>query len=153
MCDIISSLIGLVGVGIGAFITLIISKRDRINQLRLAALEKRLETHQEAYTLWANLFQKINDEKSEELNEQIRICDDWWHKKCLYLDPKSREAFKEALSLANYYKFMYQNDSKKKEEIFKKIYIVRELLVKGVGLPSLGEREGTEIKNELKKTK
>jgi hypothetical protein len=60
------ALIGLLGTIVGSVITIvsqiILAKKDRINQFRLAALEKRLKVHQEAYKLWRDMFFGLYDE-------------------------------------------------------------------------------------------
>lgn len=54
------ALIGIFGTIIGSIITVIsnkkIAKYQNLNEFRLAALEKGLQVHQEAYTLWSQLF-------------------------------------------------------------------------------------------------
>ena len=68
------------------------------NQLKLAALDKRLQRHQEAYTLWLNLLFSLND--VEKLSLAIDKCQNWWNEYCLYLGEEARFAFKTALIIA-----------------------------------------------------
>jgi small-conductance mechanosensitive channel len=46
-----------------------ISTQDRHHQLRLAAIEKRLEAHQQAFSLWRKLLANIGNQNA--LNETI----------------------------------------------------------------------------------
>jgi ABC-type lipoprotein release transport system permease subunit len=89
------ALIGFIGTILGVILTLVYQwftfKIQRKDQFRLAALDKRLEKHQEAYTLWRELISVIYDEK--ELLTIIFKCQDWWFKNCLYLQPEARRAF------------------------------------------------------------
>ena len=63
---ILVAFIGLVGAILGAAIATvghwIISRTERANRLRLAALDKRLEVHQQAYTIWNELLSSIHKE-------------------------------------------------------------------------------------------
>ena len=86
------SLAGVVlGAVITAFAKISSSTQDRKNQLRLAAIEKRLEVHQTAYFMWNKLRSQSHD--SEKMNNLFRECDDFWNSKCLYLTPLARKAF------------------------------------------------------------
>ena len=63
------------------------------NKLRLAALEKRLEAHQHAYTLWRKLGNSIHEGTLESVYFE---CEEWWDQNCLYLSPEARGAFRDA---------------------------------------------------------
>jgi hypothetical protein len=59
-------------------------------QLRMAALDKRLQAHQDAFTLWT----KLVDGGPYAPRGQIALeCQDWWQKNCLYLEPDVRQNF------------------------------------------------------------
>lgn len=62
-----------------------------INQLRLSALEKRFEAHQQAYTLWRNLVSCVHQE--DKIQDAVIECQEWWLKNCLYLESEVRRAF------------------------------------------------------------
>lgn len=62
-----------------------------INQLRLSALEKRFEAHQQAYTLWRNLVSCVHQE--DKIHGAVIECQEWWEKNCLYLESEVRRAF------------------------------------------------------------
>ena len=133
--------IGLIGVIIGALFTLFgvcikarydifIAKQNYNNQLRLAALDKRLAAHQEAYYRcvkllnyrhWSNEAERINVSKE---------CESWFFNNCLYLGPESKEKFDTLL-------YGYGMDRDNKD--FMKIYFYPAIraLEDEVALPSL----------------
>lgn len=89
------SLIGILGVlvggGIAASTSLLIAKENRRGQLAIASLDKRLETHQEAYRLWRKIRGAVYHPES--LGDVLKEANEFWESNCLYLDPASREAF------------------------------------------------------------
>lgn len=62
-------------------------------QLRLAAVERRLAAHQEAFTLWRRLVAKAH---SEDAQSAVLQCQDWWEENCLYLGAEARDSFNRA---------------------------------------------------------
>ena len=109
-------------------------------QLRLAAVEKRLAAHQEAFMLWRRLIASAYDDA---LTAVVLECQDWWNKNCLYLSAEARDAFNRAYSLAQSHRTLAQSNRdpdavKKYSEI---IYGAGEAIVAGLELPSLGPRE------------
>ena len=109
------------------------------NQLKLAALDKRLQKHQEAYALWLNLMWSLTDEKK--IGSAIANCQNWWNENCLYLGDDARGAFKTALLLAVNFRHLTNVDAKEKQKWFDSIYNAGEKIIEGVNLPSLGEDE------------
>lgn len=111
------------------------------NSLRMAAIDKRLQVHQEAFTLWKELFSAVHTEK---IGDVVMKCQNWWNENCLYLSPESREAFHTACQCA----FNHSNllnvppNMKDKEMIdsnFKNITIAGEIIASSVELPPLDE--------------
>lgn len=94
--------IGLAGVVVGSVLMLTaqcwIARQRLRNQFRLAALDKRLEKHQEAFALWQSLVSAVH--RPEERTKVVLQCQDWWYNNCLYLSPKAREAFRRAYMAA-----------------------------------------------------
>jgi hypothetical protein len=130
----------LFGVIIGGLVTWIISHREQRNAFRLAALERRLETHQRAYELWWKLSMMIY-QKKETLNDYVGDCLEWWSKNCLYLDPETRKAFKGGLIRASFYKQF--RDTMTKEDRAKylaDLQSVYEIISRGVELPDIGDK-------------
>jgi len=78
------------------------------NQLKLAALDKRLEKHQEAFTLWRNLLFSLRDEVK--IKTAIDESEKWWDKNCLYLSDEARSAFHTALILAVDFRNLLRTD-------------------------------------------
>ena len=113
----------------------------RMNQqLRLAAVEKRLAAHQEAFTLWRRLIASAYDDA---LGSVVLECQDWWNKNCLYLSAEARDAFNRSYMLAQDHRTLAQSNRdldavKKYSQI---IFAAGEAIVAGVELPSLGPRE------------
>jgi hypothetical protein len=137
-----SALIGFVGVIVGSLIStvtkIIIANLEQKDRFRLVALEKRLQVHQEAYKLWLEMFGSLHDNK---INEIAWKCEEWWNGNCLYLDSKTREAFREAFLQAPHISKL--DDKKLKKELFKKIQTVGELIQQGVDLCVIKEQAGT----------
>ena len=132
--------VGLVGVVVGAAATIafqyVNSSTERRHQLRMAALDKRLEVHQEAFALWRELYRHLNDRES--LGPIIINCENWWEKHCLYLSPDARAGFSQAYHLAS----MYHQAGDSARQYHDKILDVAQLIVKGVELPTVGKDEG-----------
>ncbi|SIS16515.1 hypothetical protein SAMN05878276_2753 [Aquipseudomonas alcaligenes] len=76
------------------------------HQLRLAAIDKRLEAHQQAFTLWRGLLAEVH---GPNIGRQVMTCQSWWEANCLYLEPVAREAFSAAYSSANLHASLLQN--------------------------------------------
>ena len=111
--------VGLLGVLIGSGISAITSwmmtrenikqqQKNRKQQLAMAALEKRLEIHQEAFSRWINIFHNIHDHKGELFNIVVDA-QDWYYKNCLYLDDTARNDFWHCLMQAPHYAGLVQS--------------------------------------------
>lgn len=118
------------------------------NKLKMAALDKRLEAHQQAYRLWRELIFTAHDK--EKVSDVVVKCQSWWNNNCLYLDEKSRDAFYKATNLA-----FIHNDIKKggnSDEIKRnwgEILFAGELIIRGVELPPIkGDFEEMGVKEE-----
>ena len=61
------------------------------NRLRLAAIDKRLEAHQQAFAL---IWKLVNQRASETSCGHTKNCNDWWADNCLYLTEEARQAFR-----------------------------------------------------------
>ena len=120
------------------------------HQLRLAALDRRLEAHQEAYALWWKLMGVVHDNAS--IGGAITECQDWWVKNNLYLDPEVRQAFRTAYHSASTYCQIYtelreadsierQRREKYLSESWDNVNDAGELIAKAVELPDLVEKE------------
>ena len=65
------------------------------HELNLAALEKRLEAHQQAFTL---LWKFFAPNSPEALSSHARECEIWWVENCLYLNEEASRAFRAVCS-------------------------------------------------------
>jgi len=129
-----------------------VSEQDRRNQLRLAALEKRLQAHQEAYTFWRKL--KFNAANEKTIGKIVEDSQTWWEENCIYLDPKAREAFFRAiLSASDHIAFLNARDMNVIEENFKTIEEAGKAILAGVALPTIGDLEGKFIQTNTTKKK
>jgi len=119
---------------------LVLEQLRNQQQLRLAAAERRLQAHQEAFSLWRRLLAGAH---STEVHIIVLECQDWWDKNCLYLSSKARDSFNRAYSAASVHPNLLQ--TKVEADIITKnwqlILNAGEDLVSGVELPSLGTRE------------
>ena len=96
------ALVGFIGVLVGSlisgFVQFAMSETNMRQQLRLAALDKRLQAAQEAMTLW-NRLRAANEKESDEL-AILQDCKDWWDRNSLYLTAEARDAFNKACRAA-----------------------------------------------------
>ncbi len=110
------------------------------HQLRLAAVERRLAAHQEAFTLWRRLLRNVH---SDNVHQIVLECQEWWDKNCLYLTAAARESFNRAYFAAASHRQLTR-DRVNAELVTQNMALVTKAgddLVAGVELPSLGERE------------
>ena len=118
------------------------------NQLKLAALDKRLQKHQEAYSLWRKLLFNLRNE--EKIAQSIEECQRWWDENCLYLSDEARSAFHNAIFLAVDFRNLPRTEPKEIREWFNKIKMAGDKIIEAVNLPSLGEDEIKPINNDGK---
>jgi hypothetical protein len=106
---------------------------------RLAALEKRLEAHQEAYRLWHEMVLALNDPGKGP--ETAVRCQHWWFSHCLYLDANVREEFFACAQEAFVYCDLKMPDKREETKArFERIYRVFDLLEMGVQLPAISDK-------------
>ena len=143
--SIILAIIGPLGIVVGVIITSYVgninAKRDRINSIALASLNRRLDAHQEAYALWREIIDNLPNE--DKLIEIIRKCNDWWRCNCLYLEKDSRQAFRKAYDSAGTLIILRRtgNHSDLTQGELTTIYSAGGIIAEGVELPSLNELE------------
>ena len=129
-----------------------IEKFSHHNRLKMAALDKRLEAHQQAYTLWLQLRRSVHN-KNKNIDMVIK-CQNWWEKNCLYLDMESRKTFMSSIHAVALHPDLTGGQATKDEVIENWRYINEcgEMLIRGAGLPSFGENELKEI-DEIDKSR
>ena len=69
---------------------------DRKHHLSMAAIDKRLVAHQEAFTLWDEAWRTVHGPQ-DKISAAIYKARQWWAKNCLYLEPSVNEAFLDFL--------------------------------------------------------
>ena len=145
------AIMGFLGTILGVVLTLVYQwftfSLQRKDRFRLAALDKRLEKHQEAFTLWRQLFSLVHNEKGR--TDKVLECQDWWFKNCLYLDPKARTAFRDAFQLAWEYN---GRDELMRKEAWPKIVGAGDVIASSVDLPAIGDTMGRFEKIEKQRT-
>ncbi|MBK4736145.1 hypothetical protein [Noviherbaspirillum pedocola] len=114
------------------------------NQMRLAALDKRLEAHQKAFALWRKILPAAN---TDEIGKVVMECQEWWENNCLYLEPEARDAFSRAYHAAGIHRQLFQGRAAPADIIdnWKAISEAADILMRAVALPPLS----SEIKQEM----
>jgi hypothetical protein len=110
------------------------------HQLRLAAVDRRLQAHQEAFTLWRKLMCATY---TEEIGKVVVECQAWWEQNCIYLEPTVREAFVSAYGAAHGHNALVRSRAEVKivEESWSLVTGFPNILFKAVQLPTLSELE------------
>lgn len=109
-------------------------------EMKLAALDKRLQVHQEAYTHWLNVTRYMYNYKLVRpfLDQALN----WWDKNCLYLFPEVALEFRRALLKAgNLESIRGGLNPDALVEYQQGIINVGGLIQSSMGLPVIGEDE------------
>ena len=77
---------------------ILLEERKASHQFRVAAIEKRLQAHQEAFTHWREIMRTVH---SDGIGKTTMACREWWEKNCLYLEQSVREAFLLSMNCAH----------------------------------------------------
>lgn len=114
---------------------------DAKQQLRMAAIDRRLAAHQEAFELWSRVTTYLwEPQKIEELKYE---CWTWWIANCLYMEPAARTAFRVAFASAPDHRMVVEtatNDDagvKAIQESWARIWNAGDLISRAVALPGL----------------
>ena len=148
--DAWSGLLGvLVGGGISGAVQFFSSEADRKQEFRLAALERRLQAHQEAYAFWRRLL--FADKRNGEIHEVVIKAQEWWEQNCLYLTSDARWAFQQAYLAAHDHAELLNThaDAGDVKDAAEKVRRAGDVIVKGVNLPSIGEMESRKIESAV----
>lgn len=110
--------------------------------LRFAALERRLQAHQEAFMLCRKLLSVIH--KPSELGTRLNENQDWYDANGLYLEPTARDAFWSAWAAGQDYYSLAGGpyDPKLMKENWDKISSAINAIATAVGLPPIKGDEG-----------
>lgn len=100
---------------------------ERKEKLKLVAIEKRLEAHQQALKQWSILQSVIHKKDSEEKTKIISGVRDFWMSNSLYLEKETRKKFKEAIWIVSSYSMwleLYKEmDPGKEKDDHKKFFL------------------------------
>ena len=128
--------------------TVLVEDTKAKHQLRMSALDRRLQAHQEAFAHWRELMGATH---TEDIGAAVVKCQAWWEQNCLYLEPKVREAFVTAYSAANSHNSYVEMraDAQFIKENWKRITEFPNLVFEAVQLPPLSESEAIAIAKPL----
>lgn len=127
----------VVGAAIAGAIHFLTHRSEQLDRYRLAAIEKRLQAHQEAFALWRRLLAHVHCE--DEIGAVVMECQTWWNNNCLYLEEKARTAFWKAYMQALMHKDLVK--SGKVELVEKSMSDIRaagDALADAIELPPVG---------------
>src|SRR5258706_10485015 len=138
----------LLGGLISGFVQYSMSEANRKQQLRLAALDKRLQTAQEAYKLWMRLRRLPRYDEPDDgvpIEKILRDCLDWWETHSLFLSAEARMAFYKAWNAARDLA-AYRDSHPNRKDLkirYEEIDQAGRVIEESVFLPSIGELEST----------
>jgi hypothetical protein len=114
------------------------------HQLRLAAIDRRIQVHQEAFTLWRKVMQTVH---TETVGTDVLECQSWWELNCIYLEPAVREGFVTAYRAALEHRVLLGGRAEVNviESNWKKFTDFPNILFQAVKLPALSELEEIEL--------
>jgi hypothetical protein len=117
------------------------------HKLSVAALDKRLAAHQEAYALWWKLVGSAGKKEGEDVAFE---CQEWWVHNSLYLGANVRNAFSQAYHAAFVHRDLIDahSDGKQIKKNWEAIRQLGEVIVNEVALPSWSEQEYTPIEKK-----
>ena len=121
------------------------SRKRRSQRYNHVALDKRLEVHQQAFSLSLQLPTAAED--PDKHANVLHECDKFWKSNCLFMLPKVRESFRVAYQTAWIFPTYKDQFSRKKinekelGEVWKKITNCTYDIVQAIGLRWLGDLE------------
>ena len=121
------------------FVTAVENLKGR-HQLRMAAIDKRLQAHQDAFTLWRQILDAVY---TEEIGSTVQKCQAWWEQNCVYLEPQVRDGFLDAYSAAASHAQLLQGRENVQlvKDNWSRITRFPDILFDAVELPRFNERE------------
>jgi hypothetical protein len=121
--------------------------REQQYRLQLAALDKRLAVHQEAYARWRRLFFAVHH--PEEVGQLVSDNQRWLDDNCLYLAREAEDAFVSAQGAAWLYRDLLAAEgptSALVKESWEKVETCGAKIRAAVGLPPIGVVPGLDDK-------
>ena len=119
----------------------ILERLSHRHDLRMAALEKRLAVHQEAYTLWYEMYAARHDRAAAGVASEK--AQRWWLANSLYLSKDARHLFSLATNVVRDIAGMIErhepaSEIRQDNDVLRK---ARDAIISGVELPSLNDDE------------
>jgi len=126
----------------------LIKEMEAKQQLRMAAMDKRLEAHQTAFSLWRNVSSAaIHNHK---IVPAVLECQKWYNEHCLYLEPEVRVAFVDAFSNALRSNVLLDGGTEEeKETSWSIVTAFPDILFKAVQLPGISSAEVNAVIAEI----
>ena len=118
--------------------TLQVEEHSQKNRLKLAALDRRLEILQEAYTLWWQLLHSVH---TNDVGKIVDKCQTWWVEHCVYLGAEVREAFQDAYHAAHGHREILRSDREYAKTNWARLERAGRLILRAAGLPGFGSIE------------
>ena len=131
--------------GVKQHYAVLIEQIRSTQQLRMAAVERRLQAHQEAFALWRHL---VSANHTIDIGQAVVDCQAWWENNCLFLEPAAREAFSEAYTCAHAHSALVNGgeaSAQHARENWTRIMRAGQVLVEAVQLPGLTSVEQSEL--------
>jgi hypothetical protein len=104
----------------------IIKEKESKDKFRFSALDKRLDKHQEAYSLWEKMrLHAHSSDENVDKNAMLTHCRQWWEDNCLYLTEQSSARFAQCIvSVGSYrlYTIMLRDARQKKENNIEELH-------------------------------
>lgn len=115
--------------------------------LRFAALERRLEAHQEAFMHIVSLAAVFYSEK-EDMQKAMRECRIWWSRNCLYLEEEAKTAFDSAFNATQQQSWRHTKQGyalRDEQELYQKVLDGMDKITRAVNLPPLNRDMVTDL--------
>lgn len=104
------------------------------HQLKLAALDRRLLAHQEAYAICRDLVGVAQGVPNPANPDLLAKFQEWWSKNCLYLTADASEALYKAYLLAPRFKWIERNQSEiEAAAAWEKVIGAEDIIAKAAG--------------------
>jgi hypothetical protein len=120
------------------------------HDLGLAAIDKRLMVHQDAFARAFKLYFSTHEPSAQDVAKENM---QWWRENCLYLSPKSAAAFEKACSAVYVHRVLVETDTAHSvlQDNWALIDDVWKVIAGEVRLPGIGQRSADAAKEETKK--
>ncbi len=120
------------------YFTLQAEEHSQKNRMKLAALDRRLEVHQQAYAHWWHLLHSVY---TDDVGKKVDECRAWWVEHCVYLGSEVRDAFLAALLAAQQHREILLSEREYAKTNWARVESLGRLILKDAGLPGFGFTE------------